>query len=61
MAVGAPGGTDASQFVKANPNLEVVVAGPGNESAHQINEFVLEEDYLKYIDLYQDIAKRYFA
>lgn len=61
VAVGAPGGTDASQFVKANPNLEVIVAGPGNESAHQINEFVLEADYLKYIDLYQDIAKRYFA
>ncbi|APX72761.1 M20/M25/M40 family metallo-hydrolase [Companilactobacillus allii] len=61
LAVGAPGGTDASQFVEANNDLEVIVAGPGNESAHQINEFVFEDDYLKYIDIYKLIAKKYFA
>lgn len=60
LAVGAPGGTDASQFVRANPELEVIVAGPGNESAHQINEFVFEDDYLQYINLYKKIATKYF-
>ncbi|MQS76087.1 M20/M25/M40 family metallo-hydrolase [Companilactobacillus halodurans] len=60
LTVGAPGGTDASQFIQANPDLDVVVAGPGNESAHQINEFVFEDDYLKYIDIYKTIAKKYF-
>lgn len=60
LAVGAPGGTDASQFVRANPNLEVIVAGPGNESAHQINEFVFEDDYLQYINIYKKIATKYF-
>jgi len=60
-AVGAPGGTDASQFVQANPDLDVVVAGPGNESAHQVNEFVFEDDYLKYIDIYKTMARRFFA
>lgn len=60
LAVGAPGGTDASQFVKANPDLEVVVAGPGNESAHQVNEFVFEDDYLQFIEIYKKIATKYF-
>lgn len=61
VAVGAPGGTDASQFVEANHDLEVIVAGPGNESAHQINEFVFEDDYLKFIDIYKLIAQKFFA
>ncbi|WP_338214292.1 M20/M25/M40 family metallo-hydrolase [Companilactobacillus muriivasis] len=61
LTVGAPGGTDASQFIKANQDLDVVVAGPGNESAHQINEFVFEDDYLKYIDIYKTLANKYFA
>ncbi|WP_334328623.1 M20/M25/M40 family metallo-hydrolase [Companilactobacillus sp. HBUAS59699] len=61
VAVGAPGGTDASQFVEANHDLEVIVAGPGNESAHQINEFVFEDDYLKFIDIYKLIAEKFFA
>lgn len=60
VVVGAPGGTDASQFVRANPDLDVIVAGPGNESAHQINEFCFEDDYLQYITIYKEIAKKYF-
>ncbi|MQS88582.1 M20/M25/M40 family metallo-hydrolase [Companilactobacillus mishanensis] len=61
VVVGAPGGTDASQFVAANHNLDVIVAGPGNESAHQINEYVFEDDYLQYIEIYKQIAKKYLA
>lgn len=61
LTVGAPGGTDASKFVQANHDLDVVVAGPGNESAHQINEFVFEDDYLQYIDIYKTLAEKYFA
>lgn len=61
VVVGAPGGTDASQFVRANSDLDVIVAGPGNESAHQINEFCFEDDYLQYITIYEEIAKKYFA
>ncbi len=57
--MGAPGGTDASQFVRVNPEIDVVVAGPGNESAHQVNEFVYETDYLDYIDLYKTIAQKF--
>lgn len=61
VVVGAPGGTDASQFIRANPNIEVIVAGPGNESAHQIDEFCFEDDYLQYITIYKEIAKKYLA
>lgn len=61
LAIGAPGGTDASQFIQANPQLDVIVAGPGNESAHQVNEFVIESDYLNYIELYKEIAQKYFV
>ncbi|WP_125714193.1 M20/M25/M40 family metallo-hydrolase [Companilactobacillus kedongensis] len=60
LSVGAPGGTDASQFIKANPDIDVIVAGPGNESAHQVNEFVFEDDYLQYIEIYKKIANKYF-
>lgn len=60
LTVGAPGGTDASKFVQANPDLDVVVAGPGNESAHQVNEFIFEDDYLQYISIYETIARKYF-
>jgi len=60
LTVGAPGGTDASKFVQANPKLDVVVAGPGIETAHQINEYVFEDDYLKYIDIYKTLANKFF-
>lgn len=60
LALGAPGGTDASMFIMANSKMPVVVVGPGNESAHAINEFVDEADYLKSIDLYQLICRKYF-
>ncbi|WP_119326223.1 M20/M25/M40 family metallo-hydrolase [Companilactobacillus musae] len=60
LTVGAPGGTDASKFVQANPDLDVVVAGPGNESAHQVNEFIFEDDYLQYISIYKTMARKYF-
>ncbi|WP_099974836.1 M20/M25/M40 family metallo-hydrolase [Lactobacillus terrae] len=59
LLVGAPGGTDASQFFKENPNLHVVVLGPGNETAHQINEFMEEKDYFDFIEIYKLIAKNY--
>lgn len=60
LTVGAPGGTDASKFVQANHDLDVVVAGPGNESAHQVNEFLFEDDYLQYISIYKAIATKFF-
>ncbi|MFH5811552.1 M20/M25/M40 family metallo-hydrolase [Companilactobacillus sp. FL22-1] len=59
LTVGAPGGTDASKFVEANHDLDVIVAGPGNETAHQVNEYLFEDDYLQYINIYEAIAKKF--
>lgn len=55
------GGTDAAQFTVANPKLPVAVIGPGNATAHQINEYVDEALYLDYIDFYKAIIKDYLG
>jgi succinyl-diaminopimelate desuccinylase len=53
------GGTDASQFTQRNPHLSVAVFGPGNNTAHQTDEYVELSSYYKFIDLYQHIAQAY--
>lgn len=60
LALGTSSGTDASEYLRANPKIPVIVVGPGNETAHAINEFVWEDDYLKSIELYQMICREYF-
>ena len=38
--MGRSGYTDASQFIKANPKLPIIIFGPGNgETAHQTDEY----------------------
>ena len=38
--MGMSGYTDASQFIKANPKLPIIIFGPGNgETAHQTDEY----------------------
>ncbi|AQW20618.1 succinyl-diaminopimelate desuccinylase [Lentilactobacillus curieae] len=51
--IGVSLGTDASEFVRGNPEMEVVILGPGNTSAHQVNEYVDVQVYLKMIDLFK--------
>ena len=52
-------GTDASQFIKANPNMQLAVIGPGNATAHKADEYVEEAAYFKMIDLFKDVATAY--
>lgn len=59
--VGVSGGTDASQFVRANPNLDIVVCGPGNATAHAVDEYVLIDSFLDFIKIYEDMIQKYFA
>lgn len=58
--IGVAGGTDASRFVEYNPDIHVVVCGPGNASAHQVDEFVYVDTYLQFIDAYEQIMRRFF-
>lgn len=59
--VGVSGGTDASQFVRANPNLDIVVCGPGNATAHAVDEYVLIDSFLDFIKIYENMIQKYFA
>lgn len=52
-------GTDASQFIKANPKMHLVILGAGDTTAHQADEYVEREAYLQIIDLYRDLAVTY--
>lgn len=56
---GSSAGTDASELTKSNPNMKVVIFGPGNESLHRPNEYVDLNRYFKFIEIYKDIAKQY--
>ena len=49
----------ASQFIKANPNLELAVIGPGNATAYKADEYVERQAYLDMVGLYEAIAKQY--
>ncbi|GEO69493.1 ArgE/DapE family deacylase [Levilactobacillus acidifarinae] len=56
--VGVPGGTDASSFLASNPDIDVVVFGPGNITAHQVNEYVDLDMYHRFIDIYERMVTR---
>ncbi|GAF38892.1 succinyl-diaminopimelate desuccinylase [Agrilactobacillus composti DSM 18527 = JCM 14202] len=57
--IGVSLGTDASEFTRANPDIDVVILGPGNTSAHKANEYVTIASYLNMIQTYHDIAVEY--
>ncbi|WP_057896507.1 ArgE/DapE family deacylase [Liquorilactobacillus oeni] len=54
------GGTDASELVKANPQMKVVVFGPGSDTSHQENEYVELSQFNYFVDIYKNIIKRFF-
>lgn len=56
------GGTDASLFIGANPDIPYLICGPGSLSdAHQPNESVSIEEFYQAIDLYEKVAERYLS
>lgn len=59
--IGVPGGTDASSFVAVNPDIDVVVFGPGNITAHQVNEYVDLDMYHRFITIYEKMITRLLA
>lgn len=52
-------GTDASELVKGNDHFSMAVFGPGNKTAHAINEWVSLKTYYGYIESLKDVAKAY--
>ncbi|AVK61088.1 succinyl-diaminopimelate desuccinylase [Lactobacillus sp. CBA3605] len=55
---GAPGGTDASSYIVKNPAMEIIVFGPGNITAHQVNEYVDLDMYQRFIKLYEQLITK---
>lgn len=53
--------TDAAEFIKAPKEFPIIVFGPGNDTPHQVNEYVNVQNYLDMIDIYKEIAKKYLA
>ncbi|WP_367295624.1 ArgE/DapE family deacylase [Levilactobacillus yonginensis] len=56
--IGVPGGTDASSFLAANPDIDVIVFGPGNITAHQVNEYVDLDMYHRFITIYEKLVTK---
>lgn len=59
LFIGAAGGTDASQFVKANPDMDILIFGPGNLTAHQVNEYVDLSMFHAFTDIYEELIEEY--
>lgn len=56
------GATDASVFVKAQPDLPVVVLGPAAwENSHQVDEWTTGSSYLATIEAYKQLVTGFFA
>lgn len=56
--IGVPDGTDASSFLAANPNIDVIIFGPGNITAHQVNEYVDLDMYHRFITIYEQLISQ---
>lgn len=55
--ISSPAVTDAANLLKnKDDSFNFIFYGPGlTKMAHQVNEFVEKDDYLKFIDLYQEL------
>lgn len=58
--IGVPAGTDASEFTKAKETFPIIIFGPGNDTPHQVDEYIEVNNYLEMIEIYKKIAKEYF-
>lgn len=59
--IGISGGTDASEFSKAEQKFPIIIFGPGNATPHQVDECVDIDNYLEMIEVYKEIAKKFLA
>lgn len=52
--------TDASNLIiYKGPDFPLAIFGPGNDTPHQVNEYVDQEMYLKFIDIYIALFSAY--
>lgn len=54
------GTTDAAPFFQANSNMDVAIYGPGIlKLVHKIDEYIEIDNYIEFIELYQEVIKDY--
>ncbi|ERL65215.1 ArgE/DapE family deacylase [Schleiferilactobacillus shenzhenensis] len=59
---GIPPVTDASNLLAGKgPGFPFIVFGPGNATAHQVNEFVPKDMYLQFCDLYPQLFTAFLS
>lgn len=54
------GTTDAATFIKENHDMSIVMIGPGNDTSHMANEYMMQEAFLNYIDFIKRVILDYF-
>ncbi|MBO0446457.1 ArgE/DapE family deacylase [Enterococcus ureilyticus] len=57
--VGISGTTDAAEFTKGKKVFPVIIFGPGNETPHQVDEYVDVDNYLEMVAIYKEMATIY--
>ena len=61
VTVGVSGGTDASQLLIDHPNdANYVVFGPGNDNSHQDNEYITQQMFFDFIEIYHELFIKFF-
>ena len=53
------GTTDAATFISENNRMDIVQIGPGNDSSHMSNEYIVKQDFLDYIEFIKKIIVHY--
>ncbi|MQS75196.1 ArgE/DapE family deacylase [Companilactobacillus halodurans] len=57
---GQAGASDASEFLHAKNDFDIVIVGPGNDTMHQSNENCDVDVFLKSVDFYKQAAFDFF-
>ncbi|MGF2146330.1 ArgE/DapE family deacylase [Vagococcus fluvialis] len=58
--IGISGGTDACEFTRGKKKFPIIIFGPGNDTPHKTDEYVEIQNYLEMIEVYKDMAIRFF-
>lgn len=53
------GTTDAATFISENNQMDITQIGPGNDTSHMANEYIVKQDFLDYIDFIKKIIVKY--
>lgn len=62
LPIAIAGTTDAAQFTQGNSTMDIAVYGPGvPQLNHKLNERIPVQQYLDFIDVYNDIIKSYLS